>query len=99
MREGPPPEKTRVKIETKKLIPAIIFMYQSENENVIKSALDLAGYIMESYDDVNEMKKDIFTAFVTDKSMVFAMQRDVERRYPIEAKSLKNIFGEFLFGG
>lgn len=45
------------------------------------------------------MKKDIFETFVSMKSLTKAMQIEFERRYPIEAKYLKNIFGGFLFAG
>ena len=92
-------ERVKVQILTKKLIPAIIFMYQSEDPKIINSALELSGYIMESYDDIGEMKHDIFESFVGSKGIVKAMQLDCERRFPIECKSLRNIFGEFLFGG
>lgn len=96
----PPAVKpTKVAIETKKLIPAIVFMYQSENKGMINMSLELAACIMESYTNAKEMKKDILETFVGRKSMYVAMQRDVERKFPVEARSLKNIFGESLFGG
>lgn len=89
----------KVKIPTKKLIVGIVTMYQSDDETLQKSAIELAKYVTESYDSYSRMQHDIFEAFVSSKQMLLAMQKDFERRFPKEVETLKIIFGAALFGG
>lgn len=95
-----PPRNIRKKVQilTTKLIPAMIKLYQMDDEFCKKSAIDLASATIESYSDYNEMKKDIFGCFVSDNNMLISMQLNMERRYPEETNILKEIFGISLFG-
>jgi hypothetical protein len=91
-------EKVKIQIETKKLVPVILFLYMNgDDEKGIKSALELAKCILEAYDDMTQMKKDILETFVSNKSMIAAMEVEMKRRYPLEMDILKHIFGAFLF--
>lgn len=98
----PPPApqlKVKIQIPTDKIITSIVQMYGTDEKELKKSALELAGYVLESYTDHNQMKKDIFGTFVTQKNLMIAMQKEVQRRFPAEAEILRQVFGEFLFGG
>lgn len=93
-------KQVMVKIPTAKVVTSMVTMYRSEDESLKKSAIEMAGFIVEAYDDKEQFKKDVFGSFVAKKSgLILGIQKDLERIYPEEAKALKEIFGAFLFGG
>lgn len=92
-------KENTIKMPTSKAIITVVSMYNSENSNLKSLALEIAGYVIEAYHDKEELKQDIFGAFVGSKSPSVNRQRLMERQYPKEMEILKSVFGEFLFGG
>ncbi len=93
---GPPVKpQTKVKVPTRKLTIGIVELYKTKDPSL---AADLAGYILESYSDKEEMIRDILAAYVDRKSIITAMRSNMKKIYPEESKTLAEIFGLFLFG-
>lgn len=88
-----------VKVPTHKIIIPIVEMYKSEDEHMKSMALQLAGYIIEAYEDHNQFKKDIFGTYVSGSTLSLGLAKNMKRMFPDETKILEEIFGAFLFGG
>ena len=93
-----PPKKTKVKVPTGKLVLAIVEMYSSEEHEMQKLAGELAACIFESYNDKDEMRKDILGTYTGKKIMIQGMVMNMKRQFPEEARILSEVFGLFLFG-
>lgn len=89
-----------IEMPTSKAVIAMVRMIQSEDEELKPIALELAGFIVEAYDDKQMLLDDILGSFVrTRASTPLAAKKLMERQFPNELNILQGIFGEFLFGG
>ena len=96
---GPPKApKKKVEVETSKLILIIMELYKSEDPQVKGLVSYLAGCIIESYADMQDMINDILKTYVTQSKMIAKMRIDMKRLHPEDSKILSNIFGVCLFG-
>ena len=93
-----PEKKIKVKVPTDKLVLAIVEMYSSQEHEMQKLAGELAACIFESYNDKDEMKKDILGTYTGKKIMIEGMVMNIKRQFPEESKILSEVFGLFLFG-
>ena len=92
-------EPIKVQVLTKDIIPAIVKLYDSEDEVSKKIALELAGGVLEAYNDSEEFQIDVFDTFVPGNNNVRGKIRSMDRAFPDETKMLEEIFGAVLFGG
>jgi hypothetical protein len=93
-------DEVRVRVPTSKLILVIVDLYRSHDANMQQTALDLAGCVIEAYNDQDKLKKDIFNSYVSGGSnMVVSRKNQMKRLYPNEFEVLVKVFGAFLTGG
>ena len=88
---------TKVQVETAKVVLAIEELYKSESPKTKQIAIDLAGSILETYIDKEQMRMDILGAYVSGGSLASRISA-MERAYEDKCKILSEIFGIFLFG-
>ena len=88
---------TKVQIETAKVVLAIVELYKSKDEKSKLLAIDLAGNILETYSEKEQMRMDILGSYVSG-SILAGRISSMKRSYPDESKILSEIFGIFLFG-
>jgi len=96
---GPPKSpKKKVGVETSKLVLIIMELYKSEDPQVKGLVSYLAGCIIESYVNTEDMINDILKTYVSQSKLIAKMRIDMKRLHPKDAKILSDIFGVFLFG-
>ena len=91
-------EKTKVEVDTSKLVLVIVEMYISEDPKMKDLAGHLAGCIIESYTNKDQMTADILGTYVSKMKLVASMRVNMKRIYPEASKILSEVFGIFLFG-
>ena len=87
-----------VKVITQKLVLAVVELYKSDDEYTKKLAIDLAGSILESYEDIELFRNDILGVYVS-SGMLDTKISAMRRIHPEISKTLSEIFGVVLFGG
>ena len=95
---SPKPKATKAQVPTQKLVLGIVELYKIGDPRAKELAVDLAGCIIESYDDKDRMKRDIVGAYTSEKLIFKAMSMEMKRMYPDISKVLSEIFGAILFG-
>jgi hypothetical protein len=83
---------------TKKLVLAIVELYQSEEDSTRELAAELAAAVIASYSDTDMLARTILGAYISDKVMLTGMKMNMKRIHPVESRLLSHIFGVFLFG-
>lgn len=91
-------QKTKVKVDTTKLVLILVEMNASHDPKMNQLTGYLAACIIEAYDDVEDMIRDILSTYIAPKKMIAAMRVDMKRVYPEISKTLSEIFGLVLFG-
>lgn len=94
----PTKPKTKVSVPTHKLILGIVELYKMKDPRPKELAADLAGCVLESYSDKEEMIRDIIGTYIAKKKITTIMKLDMKRTFKEDAKILSEIFGVFLFG-
>jgi hypothetical protein len=88
---------TLIQIPVESVIVIAVSLYMRGEK---ESALELAGHIIGSYDNINKMKTDIFNSFIKagpaplSNSLIFRMKK----QFPNECEALVEMFGKVLLG-
>jgi hypothetical protein len=94
----PVKQKTKVKVDTTKLVLIIVEMHASHDAAMKQLTTHLAACIIEAYDDTQEMVRDIISTYISPQKLLPAMRVNMKRVYPESSKILSDIFGVVIFG-